>query len=61
MEGLEESKKNNNALIFVYGNTGTGKTHTMGLLQELSKTSAGIVPHSFTYIFNKIKQSPKQI
>lgn len=31
-------------LIFVYGHTGTGKTYTMGLLDNVNKESKGIVP-----------------
>lgn len=31
-------------LVFVYGNTGTGKTHTMGLLETLKLKSKGIIP-----------------
>jgi hypothetical protein len=32
MEGVVLDKVNNNGLVFVYGNTGTGKTYTMGLI-----------------------------
>ncbi len=38
-------------MIFVYGNTGTGKTYTMGLLDMLDENSSGVVPDSLKYIF----------
>lgn len=40
-----------NGLVFVYGNTGTGKTYTMGLLDSLDEHSKGIVPDTLRYIF----------
>ena len=42
-----------NGLIFVYGHTGTGKTFTMGLLDEINRNSKGIVPESLRYIFSQ--------
>lgn len=42
-------------LIFVYGHTGTGKTYTMGLLDNVNNNSKGIVPESLRYIF-KVKE-----
>jgi hypothetical protein len=51
---LLESKENrpgSHGLIFVYGNTGTGKTYTMGLLDLVGPHSRGIVPDSLRYIF----------
>jgi hypothetical protein len=44
-----------NGTIFAYGQTGTGKTHTM----EGSPTPAlrGVIPRSFDYIFASIKDS----
>ena len=38
----------------MYGNTGTGKTHSMGLLNLVDGSSRGIVPDSFRYIFSII-------
>jgi Cdc6-like AAA superfamily ATPase len=46
-----EKDQGNNGLIFVYGNTGTGKTYSMGLLNLMSHDSEGIVPNSLRYIF----------
>lgn len=33
-----------NGTYFVYGQTGTGKTHTMGVLSHISTESHGIIP-----------------
>lgn len=42
-----------NATYFVYGQTGTGKTYTMGLLNKISKDSSGIVPESLRDLFTR--------
>ena len=34
-----EKNNGNNGLIFVYGNTGTGKTYSMGLLNMMNSDS----------------------
>jgi hypothetical protein len=36
----------------MYGNTGTGKTYSMGLLDMVEPSSRGIVPDSIRYIFD---------
>lgn len=41
-----------NGTVFVYGQTGTGKTHTMGILSKLSYNSKGIIPLTMKYLFN---------
>jgi type II secretory ATPase GspE/PulE/Tfp pilus assembly ATPase PilB-like protein len=41
-----------NGTFFVYGQTGTGKTHTMGVLNEISDESSGIIVNSLEHIFN---------
>jgi hypothetical protein len=48
---VHSDKSNNNALVFVYGNTGTGKTHTMGLINEINGMAKGLVPDSLKHIF----------
>lgn len=40
--------------LFVYGQTGTGKTHTMGLLKKLGPKSDGIVPRSVRLLLEKL-------
>ena len=48
-----------NGTIFAYGQTGTGKTHTMqGSLQ--SESEMGLVPRTFQSIFNHIAQNPSR-
>ena len=42
-----------NGTFFVYGQTGTGKTHTMGLLKKISPKSEGIIPLVLKDIFAK--------
>lgn len=44
-----------NATYFVFGQTGTGKTHTMGLLNKLSVESSGIVPETLRLLFIKLE------
>jgi ABC-type ATPase involved in cell division len=40
------------ALVFVYGNTGTGKTYTIGLLENMDENSEGLIPLSLKHIFS---------
>ena len=40
--------------LFVYGQTGTGKTHTMGLLKKLGPKSDGIVPRSVRVLMEQL-------
>jgi hypothetical protein len=44
-----------NGTFFVYGQTGTGKTHTMGLLKKISPKSEGIIPLALRQIYNQEK------
>ena len=47
------SSANRSTLLFVYGNTGTGKTHTIGLLEKLNEGSEGLIPMSLKYVFSQ--------
>ena len=49
-----------NGAIFAYGQTGTGKTYTMGILDEVSNENAGIIPRSLGHIFGHIASSQGQ-
>lgn len=40
-----------NAAMFVYGQTGTGKTYTMGILDRINEKSEGLVPSALKYLF----------
>ncbi|KAK6972865.1 Kinesin-like protein kif3b [Biomphalaria glabrata] len=48
-----------NGTIFAYGQTGTGKTHTMQGLKT-SREEWGVIPNSFEQIFQHISQSQNQ-
>ncbi|XP_005108306.1 kinesin-like protein KIF3B [Aplysia californica] len=48
-----------NGTIFAYGQTGTGKTHTMQG-SKASKEEWGVIPNSFEQIFQHISQSQNQ-
>lgn len=39
-------------VYFVYGQTGTGKTHTMGVIDKVNAYSEGIVPNTIKYLFD---------
>ena len=41
-----------NGTYFVYGQTGTGKTHTMGVLNRIERGDLGIIPQSVDFILN---------
>jgi len=47
-----------NGTIFAYGQTGTGKTHTMSGV-EGNEEHKGIMPRAFEDIFNCIKSDSK--
>lgn len=48
-----------NGTIFAYGQTGTGKTHTMvGVPQD--PNLAGVIPRTFEHIFESINTSPQK-
>lgn len=43
-----------NGTIFAYGQTGTGKTYTMGILEFIKDEHAGIIPRSLSQIFDAV-------
>ena len=45
-----------NGTYFVYGQTGTGKTHTMGVLNNINTRSEGIIPQSVDYIIKFLQE-----
>jgi hypothetical protein len=50
-----------NGTIFAYGQTGTGKTHTMSGADDMSiMEERGIMPRSFTDVFDKISNDSDQ-
>ena len=40
-----------NGTIFAYGQTGTGKTYTMGILDRVRDQTAGVIPRALGHIF----------
>ena len=49
-----------NGTYFVYGQTGTGKTHTMGVLNEIDSQSLGIIPQSIQQILSYLEREEAQ-
>jgi hypothetical protein len=49
-----------NGTLFAYGQTGTGKTFTMGILDRVSMKTGGLVPSSLRHIFGSLHESPKR-
>lgn len=43
-----------NGTIFAYGQTGTGKTYTMGILESVTSQNAGIIPRAISQIFQYV-------
>jgi len=56
---IENVLEGYNGTIFAYGQTGTGKTHTM-TGQEKDEVQKGIMPRSFEDIFKKIEGDSEQ-
>ena len=40
-----------NGSIACYGQTGTGKTHTMGILKKVTSDRAGLIPRALSHVF----------
>ena len=49
-----------NGTIFAYGQTGTGKTHTMEGVVE-SEEMRGLMPNTFHHIFSQISTAPPHV
>jgi len=50
-----------NGTIFAYGQTGTGKTYTMGILDFVKNKHAGIIPRSLSQIFEWVAANKQSI
>lgn len=55
---IEKVLEGYNGTIFAYGQTGTGKSHTMSGKMD-PKELRGIIPRSFGHIFKVIEGTPK--
>eukprot|EP01138_Halocafeteria_seosinensis_P005431 gb/GECG01005552.1/.p1 GENE.gb/GECG01005552.1/~~gb/GECG01005552.1/.p1 ORF type:complete len:1139 (+),score=187.64 gb/GECG01005552.1/:1-3417(+) len=47
-----------NGSILAYGQTGTGKTYTMGILNRVTGAHTGIIPRGLSHVFGHIAQEP---
>lgn len=45
-----------NGSILAYGQTGTGKTYTMGILNRVTGAHTGIIPRGLSHVFGHISQ-----
>lgn len=50
-----------NGTIFAYGQTGTGKTYTMGILDFVKNKHAGIIPRSLSQIFDWVTTNRQRV
>jgi kinesin family protein 5 len=50
-----------NGTIFAYGQTGTGKTYTMGILQFVDDEHAGMIPRAMDQIFHYVDTQPANV
>lgn len=46
--------RGNNGSLFVYGQTGTGKTYTMGTLEAIKREDQGLIPLALTQILGQL-------
>lgn len=49
---VAEVLKGYNGTIFAYGQTGTGKTYTMGILEFVNNEHAGLIPRAIQQVFD---------
>ena len=52
---MEDVLQGYNGTYFVYGQTGTGKTYTMGVLGDIEEGSEGIIPQSVDFILRYLQ------
>ena len=53
---VDDVLKGFNGTIFAYGQTGTGKTYTMGILESVEDEAAGVIPRAIARIFDYEKE-----
>ena len=61
---VEDVLKGGNGTVFAYGQTGTGKTYTMGILQTVDSTEAlskGVVPRALETIFSRCAKKGRRV
>ncbi|KAA0151602.1 hypothetical protein FNF29_04526 [Cafeteria roenbergensis] len=47
-----------NGAVLAYGQTGTGKSHTMGILSRVESESAGLIPRALSHCFGHAARHP---
>jgi len=47
-----------NGAVLAYGQTGTGKSHTMGILSRVESEGAGIIPRALSHCFGHVHSHP---
>lgn len=57
---VDEALAGYNCTVFAYGQTGTGKTHTMQGELSPDHEMAGIIPRSVKYIFNALQKQEQE-
>lgn len=57
---VKDVLEGNNASLFVYGQTGTGKTFTMGTLEAIKREDQGLIPLSLNHILNHLNSKNKE-
>ena len=50
-----------NGTVFAYGQTSSGKTHTMSGSDMYNEEERGVIPRMVTHVFNKIQNSPSEM
>ncbi|RHY28128.1 hypothetical protein DYB32_006231 [Aphanomyces invadans] len=56
----DEALSGFNCTVFAYGQTGTGKTHTIQGSLSPNHENAGIIPRSVNYIFEKLQATKRE-
>lgn len=57
---LEDVLRGNNASLFVYGQTGTGKTYTMGTLEAIKREDQGLIPLALNHLIHSLNQRSEE-
>ncbi len=50
-----------NGTVFAYGQTSSGKTHTMTGSDIMDKDGRGVIPRMVSYVFDQISQASQEI
>jgi kinesin family member 5 len=54
---VENVLRGNNGSLFVYGQTGTGKTYTMGTLEAIKREDQGLIPLALKHMWEHLSSS----